>query len=156
MSEWANSQPWQYYSVICRPSDHTVGRTRAEIRTRDERSRVRIPVFFTAPYSYTVKYFLMCSLFCIFACAKNYALPLNLGSQKLRGVIYTSQLLTEWWQWHGVSYVVSNFLKFLCQIKKKLSRIFSTFFMTPTQLGPRLICMYSRSSGSSQTPGSQS
>ena len=24
----------QYYSVICRPSDHTVGRPRAEIRTR--------------------------------------------------------------------------------------------------------------------------
>ena len=25
----------QYYSVICRPSDHTVGRPRAKIRTRD-------------------------------------------------------------------------------------------------------------------------
>ena len=24
-----------YYSLICRPSDHTVGRTRAEIRTRE-------------------------------------------------------------------------------------------------------------------------
>ena len=29
----------QYYSVTCRPSDHTVGRPRAEIRTRDGRSR---------------------------------------------------------------------------------------------------------------------
>ena len=25
----------KYYSMICRPSDHTVGRPRAEIRTRD-------------------------------------------------------------------------------------------------------------------------
>ena len=29
----------QYYSVICRPSDHTVGRPLAENRTRDGRSR---------------------------------------------------------------------------------------------------------------------
>ena len=29
----------QYYSAICRPSDHTVERTRAEIRTRYGRSR---------------------------------------------------------------------------------------------------------------------
>ena len=28
----------QYYSVICRPSDHTVARPQAEIRTRDGRS----------------------------------------------------------------------------------------------------------------------
>ena len=28
----------QYYSAICCPSDHTVGRPRAEIRTRDGRS----------------------------------------------------------------------------------------------------------------------
>ena len=31
----------QYYSVICRPSDHTVGRPRAEIRTRARRLRGR-------------------------------------------------------------------------------------------------------------------
>ena len=31
----------QYYSVICRPSDHTVGMPRAEIRTQDGRSRGR-------------------------------------------------------------------------------------------------------------------
>ena len=31
----------QYNSVICRPSDHTVGRPRAEIRTRDGRPRGR-------------------------------------------------------------------------------------------------------------------
>ena len=31
----------QYYSVICRPSDHTVGRPQAEIRTQDGRSRGR-------------------------------------------------------------------------------------------------------------------
>ena len=31
----------QYYSVICRSSDHIVGRPRAEIRTRDGRSRGR-------------------------------------------------------------------------------------------------------------------
>ena len=29
----------QYYSLICRPSDHTVGRPRAENRTRDGQSR---------------------------------------------------------------------------------------------------------------------
>ena len=29
----------QYYSVICRPSVHTVGRPQAEIRTRDGQSR---------------------------------------------------------------------------------------------------------------------
>ena len=29
----------QYYSVICCPSDRTVGRPRAEFRTRDGRSR---------------------------------------------------------------------------------------------------------------------
>ena len=29
----------QYYSVICRPSDHTVGRPRAEMRTWYGRSR---------------------------------------------------------------------------------------------------------------------
>ena len=32
----------QYYSVICRPSDHTVGRPRAEIRTRAGRPRGRV------------------------------------------------------------------------------------------------------------------
>ena len=31
----------QYYSVICRPSDHTVGRPRAEIRTRAGRPKGR-------------------------------------------------------------------------------------------------------------------
>ena len=31
----------QYFSVICRPSDHTVGRSLAEIRTRDGRSTGR-------------------------------------------------------------------------------------------------------------------
>ena len=31
----------QYYSMICRPSDHTVGRPRAEIRTRAGRPRGR-------------------------------------------------------------------------------------------------------------------
>ena len=31
----------QYYSVICRPSDHTVGRPRAKIRTQAWRSRGR-------------------------------------------------------------------------------------------------------------------
>ena len=31
----------QYYSVTCRPSDHTVGRPRAEIRTRAGRPRGR-------------------------------------------------------------------------------------------------------------------
>ena len=31
----------QYYSALCRPSDHTLGRLRTEIRTRDGRSRGR-------------------------------------------------------------------------------------------------------------------
>ena len=31
----------QYYSVICRPSDYTVGRPRAEIRTRARQPRGR-------------------------------------------------------------------------------------------------------------------
>ena len=31
----------QYYSVICRPSDHIVGRPRAEIRTRAGRPKGR-------------------------------------------------------------------------------------------------------------------
>ena len=31
----------QYYNVICRPSDHTVGRPRAEIRTQAGRPRGR-------------------------------------------------------------------------------------------------------------------
>ena len=31
----------QYYSVICRPSEYTVGRPRAELRTRDGRFRGR-------------------------------------------------------------------------------------------------------------------
>ena len=40
----------QYYSVICCPSYHTVGRSQAEIRTQDGRSRVRDSNHYRPPH----------------------------------------------------------------------------------------------------------
>ena len=53
----------QYYSMICRPSDHTVGRPQAEIRTRDGRSRAtRPPHLLMLGFSGTFAFYYMLTL----------------------------------------------------------------------------------------------